>query len=166
MNTKPSVKVGGRVCSSAPVLSLPVQSPGQWTLLHTSPILSLLQDQLELALLGELDKINPVSGVRVTSLEVGEDRVEVEMVCGLGETVTLHWLVSPLNYDQDRILSQSCTCHADHLHLTQTISFSSTFPFQASFSCDSDNDVEGTASRPGLSSLALLIFSLYISYFN
>ena len=55
------------VCSdtaSQPQILLPVQGEGDWALLHTSPHLDLLPGQLSLVLLGELDKINPLSGVR------------------------------------------------------------------------------------------------------
>ena len=60
------------VCLSDGEISLPVQGSGQWSLLHTSPLLPLLAGQLRLSLLGEMEKINPVSPVRLISLQAGK----------------------------------------------------------------------------------------------
>ena len=65
--------------------------------------------ELVLVLLGELGKINPVSGVRLAdiTLDVEGKSVRVELVCSPGERITLTWLLSPVNYDQvrDRLAS-------------------------------------------------------------
>ena len=64
------VQVLGPVCRGAPVISLPVQAREDWALLLTAPALHVLAGQVSIALLGELDKINPVSPARVTSIQV------------------------------------------------------------------------------------------------
>ena len=58
------------MCRDAPVISLPVQAQDDWALLLTAPALHVLAGQVYIALLGELDKINPVSPARVTSIQV------------------------------------------------------------------------------------------------
>ena len=58
------------MCRDAPVISLPVQAREDWTLLLTAPAIHVLAGQVSIALLGELDKINPVSPARVTSIQV------------------------------------------------------------------------------------------------
>ena len=97
------------VCSdSQPAeISLPVQSAGDWSLLHTSPLLNILPGQLSLALLGELGKINPLSGVRLLSMRLEEAGVRVGLLCSPGENITLSWLVRPINLDQVRILTDT-----------------------------------------------------------
>ena len=50
--------------SGQPQIWLPVQGEGEWVLLHTSPHINIIPGHLNIVLLGELDKINPVSGVR------------------------------------------------------------------------------------------------------
>ena len=81
---------------------LPVQGEGEWSLVHTSPKLPLLPGNLSLALLGELGKINPLSGVRLASISVGERSVSVGLLCSPGqrENINLTWLISPTDFDQ------------------------------------------------------------------
>ena len=91
------------VCSDSaqPEISLPVQTEGEWCLVHTSPHLNILPG-LHLVLLGELGKINPLSGVRLASISVGERSVSVGLYCSPGqrENINLTWLISPTDFDQ------------------------------------------------------------------
>ena len=64
------VQVLGSVCRDAPVISLPVQAQEDWALLLPSPAIHVLAGQVFIALLGELDKINPVSPARVKAIQV------------------------------------------------------------------------------------------------
>ena len=52
-----------------------MQGEGDWSLVLTSPHLNILPGTLSLVLLGELGKINPLSGVRLANISLGQNSV-------------------------------------------------------------------------------------------